>query len=396
MTSGPSNLGFYLSGGILLLVCALKIPALVRRRDDPLLRAACLLLFSAGWLMILAAPDSIAGLNRLTGIPNIAAPVVYALTTAFSGASLVLIINWRPAPPEQTQRLTRLWVTAYGLTALAIVALFWAGKAPVEQPTLFDAYYATTPYLREMIVLYLVAQGMAMTVASALCWRWSGEVDGSLRAGLRILAPAYLIIVCYDAIRLTAVTARWTGHDLDYLVDKVSPLLAAPACLLGALGFAVPLIGPRVAETAGILRQLWQLQPLWRTLRNVPTPGAVRVSLPWWRTPPAVLLTGRKTMLYDALLALTPYYDAAVREAAYHAALRDGEEDSSAAITADAAMVLVARERQTSTPGQLPPATRSLPWRAHDLVLLSQALASPGTRNLREYSTPSQKAAHHE
>ncbi|MFD0319354.1 MAB_1171c family putative transporter [Streptomyces flavalbus] len=396
MTSGPSNLGFYLSGGILLLVCALKVPALVRRRHDTLLRAACLLLFSAGCLMILAAPDSITALNRLTGIPNIAAPAVYTTTVVFSGASLVLIINWRPAPPEQTRRFTRLCVAAYGLIALAVIALFWAGNAPVEQPTLFDAYYATTPYLREMIVLYLVSHGVTMAIASALCWRWSGTVGGSLRAGLRILAPTYLIIVCYDALRLTAVAARWTGHDLDYLVDEVSPLFAAPACLLGALGFALPLIGPRVAETARVLRQLWQLQPLWRTLRDVPTPSAVRVRLPWWRTPPAVLLTGRRTTLYDALLALAPSYDPVVRDAAYHAALRGGEEDSRAAITADAAMILAARDRQRSSPGHLPHAPHPLPWRAHDLPSLSQALASPFARNFREYIVSSQKAVHHE
>ncbi len=318
------------------------------------------------------------------------------MTTVFSGASLVLIINWRPAPPEQAQRFTRLCVTAYGLTVLAIVTLFWAGQAPVEQPTLFDAYYATTPYIREMISLYLVAQGVAMMVAGTLCWRWSGKVDGSLRAGLRILAIAYLFIVSYDAIRLTAVTAQWTGHDLDYLVDKISPLFSAPSCLLGALGFAVPLIGPKVAETTRVVKQLWQLQPLWRTLRNVRTPSAVRVTLPWWRTSPAVLLTGRKTTLYDALLALTPHFDPAVREAVYHSVLRNGEENSRAAITADAAMILAARERQRATPGQLTHPMQSPSWRAHDLILLSQALAPAAARNLREYSTPSQKAAHHE
>lgn len=69
-------------------------------------------------------------------------------------------------------------------------------------------------------------------------------------------------------------------------------------------------------------------------------------SLPWWRTPPAVLLTGRKTVLYDAILALTPYCDPDVREAALRAALRSGDDEARAAVTAEAAMILVARERQ--------------------------------------------------
>lgn len=396
MSSGTSNLGFYASGIILLLVCALKIPALVRRRHDMLLRAACLLLFAAGCLMILAAPDSIAELNQLTGITNVAAPVVYVITTAFSGASLLLIINWRPAPPEQTRQASRLCVIAYSLTIVVITVLFWAGRAPVEQTSLFDVYYANTPYIREMIVTYLVAQGVAMMTASVMCWRWSQEVHGTLRAGLRILAPAYLIIVCYDVIRLVAVTARWMGGNLDFLVDKVSAPLAAPASLLGAIGFTLPLAGPRVAETVRTVGQLRRLAPMWRALQHVPTPGAVRTSLSWWRTPPALLLTSRKTALYDAVLALAPYCDPDVREAAYRRALRDDGDETAAGVTADAAMILIARERQRTAPDQQYDTTQPSVWRPKDLVLLSQALTSPVVREFHEHHAPQQKAARHD
>ncbi|MBK3564466.1 MAB_1171c family putative transporter [Streptomyces sp. MBT62] len=396
MTSGTGNLGFYASGTILLLVCALKVPALIRRWHDPLLRAACTLLFAAGCLMILAAPDSIVDLNHRTGITNVAAPVVYAITILFSGSSLLLIINWRPAPADQNRRLSRWCVIAYSLTILAIVTLFWVGNAPVQQVTAFDAYYASTPYIREMIVTYLLAQGVAMMAASTLCWRWSKEVHGSLWAGLRILAPAYLIIVCYDVTRLVAVVARWTHHDLDFLVTKVSPLLAAPTSLLGAIGFTLPLAGPRLAEAIRSVRQLHELTPLWRALEDVPTPGAVRTLLPWWRTPPAVLLTGRRTALYDAIHALAPYYDPAVREATYHTALSDGDNESSAAATADAAMVLAARDRQRTVPDQAHDLALAPAWRAGDLVLLSKALTSPRIRELLAYDVPQQKAAHHE
>lgn len=395
MTAEPSSVGFYVYGIMLLLVCAMKVPALLRRRHDTLLRAACLLLFAAGCMMLFAAPASITALNRVTGITNVAAPVVYATTTAFSGASLLLMVNWKPAPPERTRRVSRLCVTVYGLAMVAVVVLFWAGSTPTEQPTLFDVHYATTPFIREMIVLYLVAQGVAMAIASALCRRWAREVRGSLRVGLRILAPAYLCIVVYVVLRLTAVTARWTGNDLDFLVNEVSPLFTTPSAVLGALGFAVPLAGPRVARTARAVRQLRQLGPLWRALEDIPTPGAVRAPLPWWRTPPAVLLTGRKTALYDAVLALAPYFDPAVREAALHAALADGEDEARAAVTADAAMILVARERQRAAPGRPVPAESPAPL-IRDLVSLSRSLASPVVHDLRAHHTPLQKAAHHE
>ncbi|MFJ6901533.1 MAB_1171c family putative transporter [Streptomyces hokutonensis] len=396
MTPRTDNLGFYASGTVLLLVCALKTPALIRRRHDTLLRAAWTVLFAAGSQMLLAAPDSIVRLDRLTGISNIAAPVVYATTVLFSGASLLLIINWRPAPADQTRRLSRWCVTTYGVTIVAVIILFWAGNTPVQQVTAFDAYYASTPYIREMIVTYLVAQSVAMMAASALCWRWSKEVHGSLRAGLRILAPTYLIVVSYDVIRLVGVVARWTHHNLDVLIVTVSPPLAAPASLLGAIGFTLPLAGPRLTQTARSVRQLRELAPLWRALEHVPTPGAVRTSLSWWRTPPAVFLTGRRTALYDAIRALAPYYDPAVREAAYHTALSDGADEASAAVTADAAMVLAARDRQRTVPEQPYEPALAPAWQAGDLVLLSRALSSPRIRELSAHDVPEQKAAHHE
>ncbi|MFF8960142.1 MAB_1171c family putative transporter [Streptomyces sp. NPDC014894] len=391
MTSGSSDFGYYACGFALFLVCALKLPALIRRPHDTLLRTVCLLLFIGGWTMIFGAPDAIAALNRFTGVTNAAAPVVYGMTTAFGGVSLLLIVNWRSGPPEQTRRASRRCVAAYSLATLAIFVLFWAGDAPVEEVALFDVVYANTPYIREMILTYLIAQGVAMMTTCTLCWRWSREVHGSLRAGLRILAPAYLAIVFYDILRLTAVTARWTGHDLDHLIP-LSVQFAAYSSVLGSVGFALPLAGPRVAQTARAVRQLRQLTPLWRALQQVPTPGAIRTSLPWWRTSPAVALTGRKTALYDAIHALTPYCDPAVRDAAHRAALRDGHDEHSASVAADAAMILAARARQLGAPDDRRTAAPASAWRSKDLVPLSLALASPVVRDHEHYLAPAESS----
>ncbi|MGW5126481.1 DUF6545 domain-containing protein [Streptomyces sp. NPDC004069] len=192
------------------------------------------------------------------------------------------------------------------------------------------------------------------------------------------------------------MAARWTGHHLDFLVDEVSVRLAAPVAVLGAVGFALPLAGPRVAGTARAVRQLRQLTPLWRALRDVPTPGAIRASLPWWRTPPAVLLTARRTALYDALLTLSPYCDPAVRAAAYEAALRHGDDTPRAAVTADAAVILVARDRQRANPEPPQAMTRTPAGRAQDLVPLSRALTSPVLPDLLNHLRAPRKAARHE
>ncbi|MFH7334011.1 DUF6545 domain-containing protein [Streptomyces sp. KHY 26] len=385
MAPGPGNLVYYVGGAALFLVCALKLPPLARRRRDPLLWSAFTQLFAGGCIMLLAAPQSVVALNRATGITNCAAPVVYAALTAYSGASLLLIIHWRPAPPEQTRRAARWCVAAYSLAVLAVVLLFWAGNAPVEQVTLFDSYYAGTPFIREMIVTYLLAHGVAAVANVTMCRRWSREVHGSLRTGLHLLVAAYLLHVGYDVTRLVAVGARWAGHDLDLLIAQVSPRFAALSAVVGAVGYALPLLGPRTARTVQVVRQLRQLSPLWRLLRDVPTPGAARSALPWWRTPWAMLLMSRKTALYDAILALAPYCDPAVRDAAYRTALSHCPDEDSAAASADAAMIVVALDRQHAHPDRMPGGAASSAWRSGDLVPVSLALASPVVRTFREH-----------
>ena len=69
-------------------------------------------------------PPTIAEVNRLTGITNFSAPLVYVLLSAFSASCLVLIINWRGGPPEVTGRLSRRWIAGYGAVSAAIDAGF--------------------------------------------------------------------------------------------------------------------------------------------------------------------------------------------------------------------------------------------------------------------------------
>ncbi|MET9078227.1 MAB_1171c family putative transporter [Streptomyces sp. NPDC004232] len=394
MSHGPDNTVFYICGTSLLLICLLKIPTLLRRRRDLLLSAVVLLLFDGALVFFFAAPDSIAAINRATGVANFAAPMAYSAMALFGGASLLLIINWRPAPPEQTRRLSQACVVAYGLVIVAINVLFWVGHAPVEQLTLFDGYYASTPFIREMILTYLVGQGVGTMATSILCWRWSKEVRGSLRAGLRVLAPGYLLHVCYDVIKLVAIFGFWTGHRWDFLIDQVAPQAAAPSATLVVCGFGLPLAGPRLAQSLQSLRQLRELSPLWRELRQVPTPGAIRTSIPWWSSP-AVRLTRRKTSIYDALLALAPHCDAAVHDQAFRAARDHGDDQSAAEATADAAMIVVARLHQCQTGSRPDKGTDADPWRPRDLIPLSRALSSPIVSSLREHpGTPVESSTH--
>jgi len=393
VSHGPDNTVFYLCGALLLLICLLKVPALLRRRRDMLLSSVVLLLFDGALVFFFAAPDSIAEINRVTHVPNFAAPLAYSALAVFGGASLLLIINWRPAPAARTRRASWVCILVYGLVILALNTLFWVGHAPVEQLTLFDGYYSSTPFIREMILTYLVAQGVGTLATSVLCWRWSKQVHGSLRAGLRILAPGYLLHVCYDVVKLVAIGGRWTGHRWDFLIDQVAPQTAAPSAVLVVCGFGVPLAGPPLAQSVRSLRQVRELTPLWEELKDVPTPGAIRTSLPWWSSP-AVRLTRRRTSIYDALLALAPHYDPAVRERALRAALDRGDDADTAEATAEAAMVIAARARQSRAGAGPGRATDAPPRQPHDLIPLSRALTSPVLSTFRERPCAPAESSH--
>ncbi|MFF8942133.1 MAB_1171c family putative transporter [Streptomyces sp. NPDC014864] len=383
MTGGFS---FYVTAALLLFACALKIPALLRRPHDVLLRLACLMLLLGAGIMFFAAPGTIPRVNRLAGVPNFSAPLVYSVMTAFSGASLLLFVHWRPAPPEQTRRASRLCAAVYAAAILAIVVLFRCGDAPVEQTTRFDMYYATTPYIGQMIVTYLVLHGAASVVTGVLSWRWSREVRGSLRGGLLMLAGAYLMHLCFDTSKLLGVAARWAGRDGDVLND-VAVVFALPAAVMGITGFVLPLAGPRVAEQVRAAADLWQLAPLWRELRRVAGPTAVRVSFEWWEIDFPMRLTGRKTAIYDALLAVAPYFDRDVRGRAYRAARDRGEDGTRAAATADAAMIAVAAERNRRAhrvSGPVPNTTDvEVAWRGRDLIAISRAMTAPAVEESR-------------
>lgn len=60
-----------------------------------------------------------------------------------------------------TRRLSRRWITGYGVVSVALVGLYLLGDCREERLRDLDTYYATTPFIREMIVLYLAALTVA-------------------------------------------------------------------------------------------------------------------------------------------------------------------------------------------------------------------------------------------
>ncbi|MFI2369347.1 MAB_1171c family putative transporter [Streptomyces sp. NPDC018833] len=369
---------YYIPAAALGTALAFKLPGMLRDWRDPLLRSVCALLVLAACTFFFAAPPTIAAVNRITGIPNVSAPLVYCILAAFSASCLVLLVNWRGGPPEETRRVSLRWVVCYGVVVVLLIVLFVLGDAPEERLRDLDTHYATTPYIREMIVLYLVGHSVAAVGMTALCWRWSLRVCGWLRGGLVVIVFGSLFNLAYGVSKFSAVFARWAGHDWDALSTLAAPPLASIGALLSAIGFILPLVGQRLSDNWYAWAAYRQLGPLWRELRSAAPAGTptVRISV---LAPVELRVTHRESDIHDGLLQLDPYFDRGLRTSAYEEAVAAGADPREAQAVADAAMVAAAlRARAADPEGEVISSARTYTSEAaqgpRDLVRMSLAL----------------------
>ncbi|WP_224326171.1 MAB_1171c family putative transporter [Streptomyces olivaceus] len=340
----------YLSCGALWLGLAAKAPDLLRHRHDPYLRAICAVLALAGLCFLLGAPPTVGAVNGLSGVSNLAAPLTYAAITGYCAASQVLVVHLRGGPG--VGRTARRWTLAYTAVVLGIAVAFALGEAPAERLTDFDTYYAKTPYLAEMIVLYLVAHLTAVTVTTVSALHWARQVRGALRAGLVLLGTGALCGAGYSVAKLVAVGARWSGLDWPVLGTAVSPAAAGLGALLTVVGVLVPLLAPRVAEWRRAGREYARLEPLERALDDLLVRRALRLPRPRLASP-ATLLMWRRTSIHNALSHLDAYVDRDLYERTRAGALAATGDAELAGARASAAVVTdavrhEARRRETA------------------------------------------------
>lgn len=379
---------------VLTAALAFKLPSIVRLWRDPLRRAVGGLLLLACGIFVFAAPPVIAWTNRVTGVPNFAAPLVYSFLVAFCGASLLLMIAWRGGHAGQSERSARArcamrWVTVGHVGVIvALWALFGLADASVERRRDLDTYYARTPYMRELIVIYLLAHTASCVLTYRLIRNWihTAGLDVWLRRGLKSLAVGYAANLVFDAAKGTAVVARWTGHDLDPLSTELAPLAAGAAAVLIATGFVLPHAGQYLRDRRRIRRGYRRLGPLYGLVRAATGEG-VPFSL---RATPELRLIRRETFIRDALLQLSRHFDEELRRRAYEAALDLGcgagrAGALAAAVTIQGAIEARAVSRFSSPPSPQSPHCSQVPDRATDLLTellqgieaVSQVLSHP-------------------
>ncbi|MGV9991829.1 MAB_1171c family putative transporter [Streptomyces sp. NPDC003374] len=372
---------FWLPTAVLGTALVIKLPSIVKMWRDPLLRAVGGLLLFACAVFVFAAPGTIHWTNRVTGVPNISAPWVYSLLTALCASWLLLIIAWRNDLADraaQTRRATRLVMSVYAGVVVALWVLFALADVPVERLRDLDTYYANTPFMREEILLYLFAHTVACSITARLIWNWirTDGLDAWLRWGLRFLGVGYATNLVFDASKLTAVVARWTGHDLDWLSTDLAPSAACVSATLVAVGFIVPHVGQYLHERWRVRRGHWRLRPLYRLTRTV-TGGRVPFAP---RATSELRLIRRETFIRDALLQLSRHLDEELRARSYDAALALGHEPGRAQALAAAVTVLdavAARQRWPEADSASGPSGPDTAYLLREIQAVSQALRHP-------------------
>ncbi|PJE94166.1 hypothetical protein CUT44_28140 [Streptomyces carminius] len=348
-------------------VLAVKLRDLRRSPRNPMLRAVCATLFLASAGVLCAVPAVVGYLNRLTGVPNFAAPLVYCVIVALGASCHVLLAYWR-WPAERARPVARRWTLAYAAVIGCLVALFAAGEAPVERRTDFDTYYATDPRLAGFVVLYLVALGVAMVLLVRMCLRWA-RVAGRpwLRRGLRTVALGALGALGFTAVKLTAVAARWAGADWGWLDYRAAPVLATAGLVVSAVGYALPVTGHRLSglrALAGRYRAYRALYPLWDALRRA-TPAVVSPArVPWWDF--ELRLTRRLAEINDGRLALRAHTDPEVAGTALRLGRAAGLTGAELHAAVDAALLrsaVAAKAAGLRFPAEPPAATGPAPVR---------------------------------
>ncbi|MFH9981974.1 MAB_1171c family putative transporter [Streptomyces sp. NPDC017179] len=367
---------YLLPTALLAIALAFKTPTFLRAWRDPDVRATTLLLTWATAVLVVITPINIHRLNVLTGVPNIAAPWAYSFLTAFNATGLTMIIRWREAPSEgRRRRMIRIyWI--YAAVGAGLWATFLLAHAPEPRVYDLDTYYACTPWMREHILLYVLAHMVSALVATYMLWRWLPEVTNRwLKTGVVFLQLGFASGLVFDVTKLIAVSARWFGTDLDLLSTEAAPPFALVEAILVALGFIAPQTGPALQRWSRDQRDYRRLRSLWRVVRVVKT-AAATARLGFW-APVDLRLVQRRQRIHDALRLLAPYLDQVLYRQAYEAAAAAHGADEAHGIAGAVAIQAATDAYRDQTPVVGGRPQQAAPDIADHIDAISRALSRP-------------------
>ncbi|MET9255631.1 DUF6545 domain-containing protein [Streptomyces sp. NPDC003717] len=364
---GALHIPYALPTALLALAVLLKLPTFLRAWRNPEVRATTVLLVCATLVLVAVTPVNIVRLNRWTGVPNFASPWAYSFLTAFGATELTMIMRWREAPSAGRRRRIRRIYALYTGIVVGLWTTFLLAHVPEPRVYDLDTYYAGTPWMREHILLYIGAHAATGLVATRMLRQWAPTVaEPWVKAGVVCLQLGFAAGLVFDACKLLAVGARWTGTDWDGLSTGAAPPFALLQATFVALGFIVPQAGPALRNTVRDQREYLRLWPLARAVR-VLAPTAARARFGLW-VPLGLRVVQRQQRVHDALRLLAPYYRHEVYARALTAA-RAAHPEPRARALAGAVAVRAAIDAYTAgTPAPQAPTSGARPYIGADLT----------------------------
>lgn len=293
---------------------------LLRRHPTPARRALCISIGAFALGATLAIPPLAAGIETGLGLPNLAKVLAHgcAMTIAASAERMLLYLA---LPAAQAAARARHWVWITAGAYLLMVALY-AHTLGYDQPVQLTVEYATDPAVSAYLLILLVAGFFAYCIDIArLCWRFA-RICGRpwLRRGLRITAAGAAVAVLYSTNKVSYLAAHWGGLQPTG-EREIAAVLVTISALLMMIGLTMPAWGPLIPlpRCSDDLRSYRRLGPLWHDL----TAALPELELdPQLRRPLVALrdldyaLTRRVAEIRDGRLALRPFLDARVTQAA--------------------------------------------------------------------------------
>jgi hypothetical protein len=318
--------------------CAVKLHAL-RRGGSPAGYAVCVALALLASTFTVSSPAVWRWLDRVTGVPNIAALWAHLCVVGFSG-TVQLLLLWWVNPAGEAGRRARVRLAFLATAAVAMVVLFLASGPTEPRAGEFVATYVSRPVFAVYILVYLVAFGLGLIDVVRLCWPYA-RVSGRswLRRGLRTTAIGAMVGLVYCGIRISSVIGAQAGAD-PRRWEPIAPVASCLGAFLVILGLTMPAWGPRLSQVRGWVRrrqQYRQLQPLWVDLHRLMPEIALE---PPVAAPLGTLdrrLYRRVIELYDGWLALRPYLDEAAAGRARRLGTQVGLREEELAAVVDAA-----------------------------------------------------------
>jgi hypothetical protein len=324
MSSVLYNVGFPICAALIWAAFALKLRDLRRAAwRDAALRAICVSFGCAGLAFTVAAPWVYRRVDELVGVPNLATLIIYSNVLILSVSAQILLLIWI-GPPEQVRARIRRRVVLSGLALATMIVLFVRAPLEVEEPYDFDARYATTPYVAQFLLIYLVAFAVGYSGIARLCWHYAAVAGRPwLGRGLRLTVIGAGFAVGYCLCKGVYLLGRHLGQDLAVwnLAAPVSAVLGVPFLVVG---LTIPAWGPRLTSPRawlGRYRAHRRLYPLWVALWEAVPDIALVAPSGVWRDRLRVrhlsfALHRRIAEIHDAQLCLRPYREPEVAEAA--------------------------------------------------------------------------------